>query len=212
MRSVGSVLTDRSADIFPIAPGAFLGAAHARQHILFDHDPARVVHRPQLGQDRREVDVALAQLTEEPLAHYVHAVPSLLARTRSDLRVVILEVDVPDAVGMAPQAGHRIAPAEAVVPRVEAESQDLGVGHAHQPRRLFRRLDPGADVVMEDGAQPRLTFYRPRNAIGALGEHLPLGFAHPLVGPDAPGIERAHGIHVGIVAQHDEIVGTADLG
>src|SRR3712207_7547989 len=52
-----------------------------------------------------------------------HAVPFVAARFRSDPRVVVLEVDVPDAVGVAAQPFHRGAAAEAVVAGVEAQPQ-----------------------------------------------------------------------------------------
>ena len=65
---------------------------------------------------------------------------------------MVLEVDVPDPVCMPPDALDCIASSEPVVAGVEAEPEDLGIGHGQEPGSLLRGLHPGADMMVEDGA------------------------------------------------------------
>src|SRR6266403_1371913 len=147
--------------VLPVPLRALLRVAHSGDHVLLHHDPAAVPSPPELAEDGLEVHVAVPQLAEDALLDRLHRVPALPPGPGRNLRVVVLEVHVPDAVGVAPDALDRIAAAEAVVPRVEAEPEDLGVGHGEETGRLLRRLDPGADVVVEDGAEHCLALHGP---------------------------------------------------
>ena len=72
-------LDTEGADIFPIAPGGFLGRAHPGEDILLDHAPAVVPEFLKLFHDRRKVHVPLSQLTEHPMSHGLEVVPAFLA-------------------------------------------------------------------------------------------------------------------------------------
>ena len=69
-----------------------------RQDVLFDHDPAVVARALELAQQGGEIDRAFAQLAEQAMPQRGLVVPLFRARARGDLRLAILEVDVPDAV------------------------------------------------------------------------------------------------------------------
>src|SRR5262245_52255641 len=54
------LLKPTGSEKFPVPPRKLLRRAHARQHILLDHDPALVIRPSQFISDRGEVDVAFA--------------------------------------------------------------------------------------------------------------------------------------------------------
>src|SRR5687768_2751340 len=83
-----------------IARRTFQWRAHCWQHVLLDDDPAGVARRLELAQKRSKVDHATAQLTEETVADRRLIVPLLLTRALRDLRLAVLEMDVPYARGV----------------------------------------------------------------------------------------------------------------
>src|SRR5205085_11755094 len=106
----------------------------------------------ELRGDALEVHVALAELAEDAVLDRLHRIPALAPRPGGDFRIVVLEVDVPDPVGMPPHALDRVAPSEPVVAGVEAEPEHLGVGPGPEPGGLLRRLHPGCHVMVGDAA------------------------------------------------------------
>src|SRR2546425_11796743 len=85
-----------------VAAGAFFWTSHPGQHVLLHHDPTAVPAAHELGRDALEVHVALAELAEDAVLDRLHRIPALAPRPGRDLRVVVLEVDMPDPVGMPP--------------------------------------------------------------------------------------------------------------
>src|SRR2546426_1881163 len=106
-----------------VATGAFLWTSHPGQHVLLHHDPASIPAPHELRGDALEVHVALAELAEDAVLDRLHRIPALAPRPGGDFRIVVLEVDVPDPVGMPPHALDRVAPSEPVVAGVEAEPE-----------------------------------------------------------------------------------------
>src|SRR2546425_12309929 len=169
-----------------VAAGAFLWTSHPGQHVLLHHDPASIPAPPELRGDALEVHVAFAELAEDAVLDRLHRIPALAPRPGGDFRIVVLEVDVPDPVGMPPHALDRVAPSEPVMAGAEAEPEHLAIGHGQEPGGLLRRLHPGADVMVEDGAQPGLLLHGPGDPIRAVGERAPLRLVHSVLGKDPP--------------------------
>src|SRR5689334_22760646 len=107
-------------EIAPIAVCRFLRHAHTGQDILLYHDPAVIAPLFQSGLDRGKIHLALSQFTEDAFADGLEVVPALRARTLSDLRLAVLEVNMPDTVRVAAQPLYRVAAAKTIVTGIEA--------------------------------------------------------------------------------------------
>src|SRR5258708_33997943 len=67
-------------------------------------------------------------------------------------------------------------------------------------------------MVMKDGPQSGLTFDGTSHTICPLCKDLPLGIGHAMFWSDASGILGTHGITIGVVAQHNQVICTTHLG
>src|SRR5678816_1339584 len=70
-------------------------------------------------------------------------------RARGDLRLAVLEVDVPDAIAVAFEQIQRRAAAVGRMAGVETQADERGIRGLHQRIDLLRRLDEGRAVMME---------------------------------------------------------------
>src|SRR5215212_6887146 len=86
-----------------VAAGALLGSTHAGEDILLDYRPTIVAVLIQPAHDPGEVDPTLAELGENAGPQRLEVVPSLVARAPRQVAVIVLEMDVPDAIGPAVQ-------------------------------------------------------------------------------------------------------------
>src|SRR5215213_10405328 len=104
----------------------------------------------QPAHDRAEVDATLAQFGEDARPQRLKIVPSLLTRAPRELPVIVLEMDIPDAVGPAiHRLDHRrslVTSAEQVMSGVEDDTQHLRVGLGQKAIGLSRRLYPSSGV------------------------------------------------------------------
>ena len=197
---------------FAVARCRFKRRAHARQDILLNHDPTVVTDLLELGKHAREIDIAPPQLGEDALPYRLRTIPFMQPRLLVHGRVVIFEMHVPDALGKLADAAERIAAAECPVAGVEYKPDDLIVGHIQDALGFGRGLDPGAGVMMQHRAQAGFVHHAAGGMIGAGSEDAPaLGVqAHRRC--DAPGIQAAHGIGVGVGPQHHQRIRSADGG
>src|SRR5439155_16895627 len=138
--------------VLAVAAGAVFWTSHPRQHVLLHYDPAAVAGAHELGGDALEVHVALAELAEDAVLDRLDGIPALAPRPRRDLRVVVLEVDVPDPVCMPLDALDCVASSGPVVAGGEPEPEDLGIGHRQEPGRRLLALHPGPDAKVHDVA------------------------------------------------------------
>src|SRR5437764_8669592 len=119
--------TEASQEL-PIAARAVGRRAHARQHVLLDDDPVVVAAGAEFAQDRGKIDATAPELTENAVAHRLEVIPRLSTHPLEHPRIAVLEMDVPDARGMAPVHVDRISAAEAEVTRVEAQPNERRIG------------------------------------------------------------------------------------
>src|SRR4051794_30918037 len=110
----------------------------------------------QPAHDSGEVDSTLTEFGEDAGPQRLVVVPSLVARAPCEIAIVVLEMDVPDAVGPAVQRlDYRrplIAGAEQVMPGIEDDTQDLRIGFGQKAIGLSRCLHPASRMGVEDRA------------------------------------------------------------
>ena len=132
-------------DVLAVPARTFFGSTHAGQDVLFDESIALVVLRTQPFEQRRKIDAPLTQLAENAVTQGGEVVPPLGPRTARELRLKILEVDVPDAIFEAVECGdevHILRPRAAVIMAgIKDEAEPLGVGELKQRGNLFRRFN-----------------------------------------------------------------------
>ena len=116
---------------------------------MFDDDPSGIVQVFQSAEDGGEIHRPLAEFREDALADHLLVVPALDGRDGDDIRIEVLEVDVPDAVEVPAEPLHRVAATEGVVARVEAEADQVRVRAVEEGNDFFRRLDVGCAVVVD---------------------------------------------------------------
>src|SRR5438034_10137896 len=107
--------------------------------------------------------------------HGLEIIPTLFARLRVDSGIAVLEMHVPDAVSVLLKCPCRIVTAsEAIMPGVEAESDEVRIGHLKQSFEFPRCFDKAGAMVVENRPQSSLASNRIRNAIDPSSERLPL--------------------------------------
>src|SRR5579875_1260360 len=94
---------------------------------------------------------------------------------------------------------------------VEAQADQARIGQAEKSGRFLWRFYPRADVVMKYSTQAGFAAHRLRDAVSTRRKDLPLSLAHTLFRSNTPGIVRAHGVAIGVVAQHDQALWPANL-
>src|SRR5690349_4336695 len=100
-------------------------------------------------------------------------VPALLPRLLRDLRLMILEVNVPYPVCKLANPLYRVAATELPVSGIKAQAQNRRVGHFEQVLCFRRSLDPRADMVVEHSTQTSLVHHALRNVVRASGKYAP---------------------------------------
>ena len=157
---------------------ALLGCAHAGQNVLLNQAIALIVLRAQPAQQRRKINATFAQFAVDAMTHAGEVIPLLGPRAPRNLRLDILQMDVPDAVFEAIESRDQVAilspSAVVIVAGVKHESKSLRIGQLKQGCNLFRRLHITCAVVMEDCPQARFVEDSARNLIGSAGKCLPL--------------------------------------
>src|SRR5512132_1010051 len=119
----GIVVLD-GAQVLAIAAGALPRRTHARQYVLLHEDVAVILGLSEPAQDGREVNAALPKLAEYTVPQGCKVVPFSGAGVFRDLRLAVLQVDIPHAFPEAAEAAHHVPVAGSigVVAGVEHES------------------------------------------------------------------------------------------
>ena len=125
--------------------------------------------------------------------------------------MAVLEVHVPDAIAVVGERAQSITSPVGPVPRVEAETEEVGIREVQQARDLRGSFDEAGAMVMEDGAQACLVSDRPSDLFGALGKTTPLLVAQTHLRLDAPGCSSPDGVDAVVVSKDDKRR-LADLG
>ena len=153
-RSRSSASEAQPAKILAVTSGAERRRAEARQHVLFDDDPATVVAaRRARRSTAAEWHRAAPELAEDAACEPRCDSPTPSVRARAaQRRFAVLEVHVPDAVAVPRDGADRIAAAVRQMPGVEAQAEQRRIRCATSARRSRRRLDVAGAVMMEHGA------------------------------------------------------------
>ena len=115
-----------------VALGCFFRGPHTWQHILLDDRPAIVVDFIEGFEDGGKINSALTQFAKQPLTHGEIVLPTFPAGLGGDEGIAIFKVNVPDAVGMSVYGLDRIAAAKVVMPRIQAEADQIRIGQLEQ--------------------------------------------------------------------------------
>ena len=198
------MLKTNAGEIFPVALRGFLWLAHAGQNILLYHAPAFVTDLIQFRQQRGEVNIAFTQFAEHTGTYRLEVVPAFLDALLSESGVIILEMEVPDALSIFLQALHGIASAETIVTAIEDETQQVGIGKRHELFDLGGCFHISGAVMMESRAQAGFFLDCGSDLLGTFGKDLPLGIAQAHFRSDAPGILGAFGDGAVFVSEDNE--------
>src|SRR3989442_6221784 len=98
-----------------------LRSAHARQHVLFDHDPAGIVAPAKLINHCRKLHIAFAEFAKDAVLERGEIVPLFIAGALVDRRAASLEMHVPDALTMPAKSRQRITAAETIMTGIETK-------------------------------------------------------------------------------------------
>src|SRR5439155_6327617 len=93
-----------------------------RDPILFDADPALVADPGQLGEEALQIDVAAAELAEDPAPPGLERVGAIADDAAEDVRPHVLDVHVGDARAPVAQRLDRIAAADQEMAGVDSEA------------------------------------------------------------------------------------------
>src|SRR6185436_10380049 len=186
-----SWLKSHATKVFAVAACARGRRPEARQDVLLDDDPAGVVLDAQRVQHAHKRHHSLPELAEDAAAHRRVIVPPFGSRTARELRLAILEVNMPDAIAILRDGIDRVAAGVHQMPGVAAEADHLGIGPRHQRLDLPRRLDPAGAVMMEDGADAGAVANRGCHTARAFRVTVPLLGAQAVLVTDAPGASRS---------------------
>ncbi len=137
-----------------VALGAGLRGAHAGENVLLDGDPALIVLGSEEIADSAEIDFALTEFAIDAVPNSLEIVPVFGAGAGGDFWVIILEMDVPDAVEIFLETLQGVAAAEPIMSGVETESDEIRVGQFQKCRNLVRGFDITRAVMMKGGDQP----------------------------------------------------------
>ena len=187
---------------------ALRGRSHTRQHILFNQQIALIIPSGEASQHRGKVHRALSQFTEDTVAQGCEVVPSCGAGLGCEVRVAVLQVDVPDAFTESLEGLQHVGAARAigVVAGVENKTELRGIGALQQRGDFVGRFDVSGTVVVEHGAQTRFRQYRVGDRLRARGKHFPFGRAQPVLRRDPTGALSPSG-HRSVVVREDQIGG-----
>src|SRR5439155_4646592 len=104
---------------------------------------------PKLREDGAEVDLSLSQLAEQSMPHGLHVIPPFGPRRSGHLTRTVLEVDVPNAAGIAGKDGAGIAAAVGCVAGIETQPDERRIGALHQRVDFLRGFDVGRAVMVK---------------------------------------------------------------
>src|SRR5258706_7594199 len=94
MRILQSELAEKLAVMLRV----LFGRAHARQHILFNDNPAAVIGAAQFVNYGWEIHIPLAKFAKNTVLQRSEIIPFFSTRTLTKSRAAIFEMDVPDAI------------------------------------------------------------------------------------------------------------------
>src|SRR5258708_32521439 len=137
------------SQILPVTLGACFRATHAGENILLHDNPAAIASHMKPVSDGGERHVALAQFTKHPVAYRSEIIPAICTSLPGDLRLAVLEMNMPDALTETVQPVLDVPAIIAAGPLevgagIEHQPQQVRIGHIQETQRSSRPFDiPG---------------------------------------------------------------------
>src|SRR6266571_3971156 len=208
-RIYAGVLQPNGSQIVAVALSTCFWATHARKDILLNDDPPTIVVLAQPICDGCKRHIALAKFTKNPVSQRRKIVPASTAGFLCNLRLAILEMNMPDALAETLQSildAQAIIAASAIeeVPGIEHQPQQVRVCHVQETSNLFRCLDVPGAMVMKSHLQAGFPAYSPRNTLGSTSEGMPFYRTQTHLRYDAPGMLCAYRVGAIVIGKNDQ--------